>query len=69
VFIDSSWKPVFKYVEKTLGVDSDKEPWAFDEWDSEKLREIVETQKAVVQEQKRQKAGHQLYLDGLRLVF
>jgi energy-coupling factor transporter ATP-binding protein EcfA2 len=61
VFIDSSWKPVFKYVEKTLGVDSDKEPWAFDEWDSEKLREIVETQKAVVQEQKRQKAGHQLY--------
>jgi energy-coupling factor transporter ATP-binding protein EcfA2 len=61
VFIDSSWKPVFKYVEKTLGVDSDKEPWAFDEWDDEKLREIVETQKAVVQEQKRQKAGHQLY--------
>jgi hypothetical protein len=61
VFIDSSWKPVFKYVEKTLGLDSEQEQWAFDEWDDEKLKEIVETQKAIIQEQKRQKAGKELF--------
>ena len=61
VHIDSAWKPVFKYVEKTLGVDSEREPWAFDEWDDEKLKEIVSTQAAVVKEQKRQKAGKELY--------
>ena len=61
IFIDSSWKPVFKYVEKTLGVDSEREQWAFDEWDDEKLTEIVSTQAAVVKEQKRQKAGKELY--------
>ena len=61
VHIDSAWKPVFKYVEKTLGVDSEREPWAFDEWDDEKLKEIVSTQAAVIKEQKRQKAGKELY--------
>ena len=61
IFIDSAWKPVFKYVEKTLGVDSEQEQWAFDEWDDEKLKEIVSTQAAVVKEQKRQKAGKELY--------
>ena len=61
VHIDSAWKPVFKYVEKTLGVDSEREPWAFDEWDVEKLKEIVSTQAAVIKEQKRQKAGKELY--------
>ena len=43
--IDSAWKPVFKYVEKTLGVDSEQEQWAFDEWDDEKLNEIVSTRR------------------------
>ena len=61
IHIDSAWKPVFKYVEKTLGVDSEQEQWAFDEWDDEKLKEIVETQKAIIQEQKHQKAGKELY--------
>ena len=61
VHIDSAWKPVFKYVEKTLGVDSEREPWASDEWDDEKLKEIVSTQAAVIKEQKRQKAGKELY--------
>ena len=61
IFIDSAWKPVFKYVEKTLGVDGEQEQWAFDEWDDEKLKEIVSTQAAVVKEQKRQKAGKELY--------
>ena len=31
VFIDSAWKPVFKYKEKTLGTDSEQEQWALDE--------------------------------------
>ena len=57
IFIDSAWKPVFKYVKKTLGVDGEQEQWAFDEWDDEKLKEIVSTQAAVIKEQKRQKAG------------
>ena len=61
VFIDSAWKPVFKYVEKTLGVDGEQEQWAFDEWDDEKLKEIVSTQAEVIKEQKRQKAGKELY--------
>ena len=61
IFIDSAWKPVFKYVEKTLGVDSEQEQWAFDEFDDEKLKEIVSTQAAVIKEQKRQKAGKELY--------
>ena len=60
VHIDSAWKPVFKYVEKTLKVPED-EQWAFDEWDDERLKEIVSTQAAVVKEQKRQKAGKELY--------
>jgi hypothetical protein len=61
VFIDSAWKPVFTYVERTLGVDSDKEPWAFDTWDDQKLKEIVQTQKEVVQEQKKMKNGKELF--------
>ncbi len=60
VHIDSVWKPVAKYVEKHLGVDSEREPWAF-EWDDEKLKEIVSTQAEVIKEQKRQKAGKELY--------
>ena len=59
VHCDSAWKPVFRYVEKTLGVDSER--WAFDEWDDEKLKEIVSTQAAVVKEQKRQRAGKEHY--------
>ena len=46
---------------KTLGVDSEQEQWAFDEWDDEKLKEVVSTQATVVKEQKRQKAGKELY--------
>ena len=38
IFIDSAWKPVFKYVEKTLGVDSEQEQWAFDEWTTRSSR-------------------------------
>ena len=59
VFIDSAWKPVFKYVEKTLQVP-EQEQWAFDEWDGEKLKEMVATQATGVKEQKRQKAGKKL---------
>ena len=43
IFIDSAWKAVFKYVEKTLQVPKE-EQWAFDEWDDEKPKEIVATQ-------------------------
>ena len=48
-------------MEKHLGADSEREPWAFDEWDDEKLKEIVSTQAAVIKEQKRQKAGKELH--------
>ena len=46
---------------ESLGVDSEREQWAFDEWDDEMLKEIVSTQAAVVKEQKRQKSGKELY--------
>ena len=60
VHIDSCWKPVQDYIEKDLKVDGSKEPFFFDKWEPETLNEIVETQRRVIEESKKQKLK-QLY--------
>jgi hypothetical protein len=60
VHIDSSWAPVKSYIENDLKVDGSKEPFFFDKWEPEVLTEIVETQKRVIEESKKQKIK-QLY--------
>jgi hypothetical protein len=60
VHIDSAWAPVKDYIENDLKVDGSKEPFFFDSWDPAVLNEIVETQKRVIEESKKQKIK-QLY--------
>ena len=55
VNIDRTWDPVRTYVHKELGVDPDKEKCFFDEWDPEALKDILETQAAMVDFQKKHK--------------
>ena len=61
VNIDSVWKPVKDYIEKDMGVDTAKEQCWWDEWDTSALADIVETQRRVTAELKRQKASKRLY--------
>ena len=60
VHLDSVWTVVKKHVHTTMGVPED-EPCFFDTWDEEKLNEIIATQRAVVQHQKKMKAGSRIY--------
>lgn len=60
VHLDSIWQPVKDYVYKTMGVPEDEQCF-FDTWDGAALQEIVETQKAVVQHQKKEKASKELW--------
>jgi hypothetical protein len=61
VNIDSAWQPVKDYVEKTMGIDTSKEQCFFDEWDTGALADIVETQRKITAEMKKQKVSKQLY--------
>ena len=61
VHLDHAWDPVKKYVEGKLGVDPEKEPWAYDTYDAAALAEIVARQRKVASYQKRQ--------EGNRLIF
>ena len=60
IHIDSAWSPVKDYIENELKVDGGKEPFFFDTWDPEVFNEIVDTQKRVIEESKKQKIK-QLY--------
>ena len=55
VNIDSAWTPVKEYVEKEMRVDQQREKCFFDTFDHAALARIVETQKRVTEESKRQK--------------
>jgi hypothetical protein len=55
-FLDKSWLPLIKYVEGELGVDSDKEKWMFEEFDTKSLQEQVDLQMKVAELAK--KRGH-----------
>jgi hypothetical protein len=50
--LDSGWEPLENYIRTVLKVP-EEEPWAYDEFDEKVLEEILETQKKVVQYQKK----------------
>jgi hypothetical protein len=60
VHIDSVWAPVKDYIEKEMKIDGEKEPFFFDTWEPAVLAQIVDTQKRVIEESKKQKIK-QLY--------
>ena len=47
--LDKSWEPLKKYVEGEMGVDSDKEKWMFEEFDTKALQEQVDLQMKVAE--------------------
>ena len=60
VHVDSVWQVVKDHVYKKMGVDA-SEKCFFDTWDVDALREILTTQKALVEYQKREKVSKKLY--------
>ena len=61
VHLDHAWDPVKKYVEKTLGVDPEREPYAFDHYAAGALAAIVQRQRKVAELQKRQEGSKEIY--------
>ena len=49
VEVDSAWVPVRNYIKDKLNVNEDKEDFFFEEYSDEKLHEIINNQKKVVQ--------------------
>ena len=60
VHVDSAWGPVKDYIEKDMKIDGSKEPFFFDTWDNDVVKEIIDTQRRVIEESKKQKIK-QLY--------
>ena len=60
VHLDSAWQPVKDYVRTVMGVPEEEECF-FDHWDEAKIGEIIETQRKVVEFQKREKASNKLF--------
>ena len=52
--LDSAWQPVKDYVHKVMGVPEEEECF-FDTWDEEKLSEILETQRQIVDFRRKKK--------------
>lgn len=48
-FLDKAWEPLKKYVEGEMGVDSDKEKWMFEEFDTKALQEQIDLQMKVAE--------------------
>ena len=44
IHVDHTWKPVFKYIEEHMGVDPDKEQYAFGQYDPEELGKHIDMQ-------------------------
>ena len=57
---DSIWSVVRDYSANVLGVDPSEETF-FDTWDEDKVSEILSTQRAVVQHQKKEKGSNNIY--------
>jgi len=60
VHLDSAWQPVKDYVRTVMGVPEEEECF-FDHWDEAKISEILETQRRVVEFQKREKTSNKLF--------
>ena len=53
VNVDPAWQPVKKMIYQELGVDEDKEKVWFDSYKPEELEAVIDTQKKIVDAQKR----------------
>ena len=53
VFVDHSWEPVKKYIEKDLKVNKDKEKVYFDEYHHEDLENVIDTQYKLIDHMKK----------------
>ena len=60
ISLDSAWGPMKEYSAKVMGVPPEEQTF-FDEWDEDKLSEILSTQRAVVKHQKEQKASNKIF--------
>jgi GTPase SAR1 family protein len=54
VFVDHSWEPVKKYIEKDLKINTDKEKIYFDDYRHEDLEKVIDTQYKLVDHMKKQ---------------
>jgi len=54
VFVDQSWEPVKKYIDKDLKINSDKEKLYFDEYRHEDLENVISTQYKLIDHMKKQ---------------
>ena len=52
--IDEAYREVIKYIEKDLKVDNKQEKFLFDEYDASSLEKIIDTQRKVIEYQKKQ---------------
>ena len=60
VHLDSVWDVVKHHVHTTMGVP-ETEQCFFDTWDEDKVSEILKTQRAVIEHQKKEKTSKRLY--------
>ena len=60
VNLDSAWQPVKDYVHTIMGTPEDEKCF-YDTWDEEALNEILKTQRAVVEHQKKEKTSKRIY--------
>jgi len=54
VFVDQSWEPVKKYIEKDLKINTDKEKIYFDDYRHEDLEKVIDTQYKLIDHMKKQ---------------
>ena len=54
VFVDHSWEPVKKYIEKDLKINTEKEKVYFDEYHHEDLEKVIDTQYKLIDHMKKQ---------------
>lgn len=53
VHVDPAWIPVKKFIREELGVDEDREQFCFADYKAEDLEGVIETQKKIVDAQKK----------------
>ena len=54
VFVDHSWEPVKKYIEKDLKINTEKEKTFFDEYNHSDLENVIDTQYKLIDHMKKQ---------------
>jgi len=59
--LDSTWIPAKEYISKNIKKSKDEPEFFYDEWNSEALAEILETQKKIIEHQKKDKDTKRLF--------